>query len=216
MGYLETAVVVYLRIILYPEGFAFPLTPISQEIVMTELWRETATIVMLIGAGVMAGRNAIERFAFFIYSFAIWDIFYYVFLKVLLNWPDSLLTWDVLFLIPITWTGPVIAPVLVSTFMILLAVELIFLKNKFPAFRVNLAEWIGLISGAVVVIVAFCWDYSGFILKNYSLTAAFSLTNKDLFNLNESYVPESFNWLVFGIGMLIIAASMTNLYMRRK
>ena len=117
MGFLESAVVVYMREILYPEGFAFPLSPIPVSLAVTELLREVATMVMLVTIGVIAAKRFSTGFAWFIYSFAIWDIFYYVFLKLLLGWPESVLTWDVLFLIPTIWTGPELLPVLVSLTM---------------------------------------------------------------------------------------------------
>lgn len=110
MAFLESAVVVYLRAIYYPDGNLFPMKLIEGRIAVTELWREAATMVMLITVAVIVSKRAIERFAWFIYAFAIWDIFYYVFLYFLLGWPQSLLTWDILFLIPVTWTGPVLAP----------------------------------------------------------------------------------------------------------
>ena len=126
MGFMESSVVVYLREILYPGGFDFPLAPINLHLAITELIREAATLIMLLTIGIIAGRTASERFAWFIFSFAIWDLFYYIFLKLLLGWPESLLTWDILFLIPITWVGPVISPVLVALTMILLAVIIIY------------------------------------------------------------------------------------------
>ena len=125
MGFLESAVVVYLRDILYPGGFDFPLSPIPVDLAVTELLREVATLVMLVTIGILVSNRFSTGFAWFIYSFAIWDIFYYVFLKLLLGWPESLFTWDVLFLIPTTWTGPVLSPVLVSLSMILLALVIL-------------------------------------------------------------------------------------------
>ena len=95
MGLLESAVVVYLRELYYPEGFAFPLKPMGPTLILTEILREAATLVMLMAIGVLAGRTRTERFGYFIFTFAVWDIFYYLFLKLLLNWPESLLTWDV-------------------------------------------------------------------------------------------------------------------------
>ena len=88
MGFLETAVVVYMRKLYYPNGFQFPLVPISPDIASTEFWREAATIIMLIAVGIFAGKNAPQRFVFFLYAFAVWDIFYYVFLFVILSWPQ--------------------------------------------------------------------------------------------------------------------------------
>ena len=82
MGLFECAVVVYLRELSFPNGFDFPLKPIGHNLAAVELWREVATIFMLVAVGWMAGHNKNTRFAWFIYAFAIWDIFYYVFLKV--------------------------------------------------------------------------------------------------------------------------------------
>jgi hypothetical protein len=63
MGFLETAVVVYLRELYYPAGFAFPLAPIETSVAVTELLREAATLLMLLGVGVLAGRTAVQRFS---------------------------------------------------------------------------------------------------------------------------------------------------------
>ncbi len=88
MGFLESAVVVYMREILYPGGFEFPLSPIPVRLAVAELLREVATLVMLVSIGILAGRRFSTGFAWFIYTFAIWDIFYYVFLWLLLGWPQ--------------------------------------------------------------------------------------------------------------------------------
>jgi hypothetical protein len=111
-GFLEATVVVYLRQLYYPEGFDFPMIWASLELFRIELIRELSTLTMLLSIGILTGRNAIQRFAWFLYAFAIWDIFYYIALKILIGWPPSLLTWDLLFLIPVAWNGPVLAPVL--------------------------------------------------------------------------------------------------------
>ncbi len=85
MGALEAIVVVYLREIYYPQGFEFPLILLSPKIFFVECLRELSTIVMLIMVGVIAGKNSLQRFSYFLFAFAVWDIFYYVWLKVLLN-----------------------------------------------------------------------------------------------------------------------------------
>ena len=78
MGFLEAVVVVYLRKLYYPNGFNFPLKGfIDPSIISIEWVREFATIVMLITIAMLAGKKLYERFAYFIYVFAIWDIFYY-------------------------------------------------------------------------------------------------------------------------------------------
>jgi hypothetical protein len=216
MGYLETAVVVYLRAILYPEGFNFPLVTMDQQLAVTEIFREAATIIMLAGIGFLAGRNGSERFAWFIYSFAIWDIFYYVFLKLLLNWPESLMTWDILFLIPVTWVGPVIAPVLVSFTMIVLAVLILRANQHSAHVKISAGEWGFLISGSVVLIVAFTWDYSRFMLQHHSFSEIWSQPQNELFKLSTTYVPKSFNWFIFIAGELLILTGIFSFYKRTK
>lgn len=113
-GYIEAAVVVYLRDIYYPEGFTFPLVMIQDRIMLTEVLREAATLIIIWATACLTYRKLQSRIASFIVLFGVWDIFYYIFLKLLLNWPESLLTWDILFLIPAPWVGPIWAPVLVS------------------------------------------------------------------------------------------------------
>ena len=113
-GYIEAAVVVYLREIYYPEGFAFPLVIIQDRIMLTEVLREAATLLIIWVTVCLAYKRLQSRIASFVVLFGIWDIFYYIFLKLLLNWPENLGTWDILFLIPAPWVGPIWAPVLVS------------------------------------------------------------------------------------------------------
>lgn len=217
MGYLETAVVVYLRKIYYPEGFGFPLNPIGNDIVITELFREVSTLIMLIGIAVLAGKNAIQRFAFFLFSFAVWDIFYYVFLYVLLGWPQSLMTWDILFLIPIPWVGPVLSPLIITVLMILFASIIVFFDLKGIKARVNLKEWLLFITGAVTVIISWTWDYSRYIISNNPDESIWSFSAKEaLFEANQKYVPQSFNWLLFILGALLILLSISMFFVRNK
>lgn len=203
MGLLETAVVVYLRELFYTDGFSFPLNTIdNQTIVVTEILREAATIIMLIGIGYMFGRNFITRFAGFLYSFAIWDIFYYIFLKMLLNWPESLFTWDVLFLIPVTWVGPVIAPVIVSLTMILYALVFIFKDNKGGNFKLNLKDWIIILTSASIILVSFTLDNISYLVQINGIENIFNLSQDQLFTAMENYIPQKYNWWIFGIGEL--------------
>ncbi|MBE0653305.1 MAG: hypothetical protein IH594_05880, partial [Bacteroidales bacterium] len=98
IAFLETAVVIYLRELMYPEGFRFPLAPISPDLALTEILREASTLIILVMIGALAGKKLVDGFAWFLYTFALWDLFYYVFLKVMIGWPESIMTWDVLFL----------------------------------------------------------------------------------------------------------------------
>ncbi len=208
MGLLESAVVIYMRELLYPGGFSFPLSPIPERLAVTELLRELATLVMLVGVGVVAGRNFPERFAWFIFSFGVWDIFYYVFLKLLIGWPTSMLTWDLLFLIPVTWTGPVVTPVVCSMLMITLALVILRRTGKNPTFRISPLSWVILIAGSMVVFLSFITDYTRFILHSFTLRELWSLPSKQaLFDLSVQYIPFSFPWMIFAAGSAVIIAA---------
>jgi len=84
-----------------------------------ELGREAATIVMLLTVGWLAGRTWRSRIAYAAIAFGVWDIFYYVLLVPMSGWPRSLFDWDILFLLPLPWWGPVIAPAAIAALMII-------------------------------------------------------------------------------------------------
>lgn len=204
MGFLEAAVVVYMREILYPEGFSFPLSPIPVSLALTELFREVATLVMLVSIGILAARKFSTGFAWFIYSFAIWDIFYYVFLKLILDWPESLLTWDVLFLIPTTWTGPVLTPVLVALTMIVFAGLILNRDSRGLDSRIPAKIWVGLTSGSLILIFAWILDYSRFMLVHLSVGEMMQIKNPEVLRLATNYEPGNFPWGFFAVGELLI------------
>ncbi len=205
MGFLESAVVVYLREIYYPFGFGFPLVPMEGSTALTELFREFATLIMLFSVSFISGKTWKQRFAFFIYSFAIWDIFYYVFLYLLIGWPTSLMTWDILFLIPVTWVGPVIAPIIVSLTMIAIALLILLGEGPKRKFNLNALLWSFFITGSLLLIASFIWDYSTYILENYSMAKIWNLSgDPTLFDIAYSYIPRKFNWLLFFLGEMVI------------
>jgi hypothetical protein len=209
MGFLETAVVIYLRLLYYPKGFGFPLTVMGPAVGAVEILREAATVIMLLGIGMLAGTNARQRFAFFILSFAIWDLFYYIFLKIFLNWPESLFTWDILFLIPAPWVGPVLSPVIICFTMILLtAIILSNEKQPTPKYLTR-QQWTLLISGSVVVITSWMWDYIAY-------SGRISDAPDKALEALASYVPEQFNWWMFGIGEVLIVLGIFLYYKRSR
>jgi hypothetical protein len=167
-AYIESAVVVYLRVIFHPDGFTFPLSDIDtilqhKALLLTEIGREAATIVLILTAVWLCGRNLRQRFAYFLTIFAVWDIFYYIWLKVfsaclkaIPNWPESIMDWDILFLIPVAWAGPVLAPVLVSIILLVIAMILLYRDWCGRPIRASRVEWLGFIAAAVIVVVSFC------------------------------------------------------------
>jgi hypothetical protein len=120
MAFMEAATVVYLRTIVdrldphQPQ----PL-PFSAGLERTELLREVATLTLVACAAWLAGRTSRQRFASFLVIFGTWDLLYYVFLASIGPWPRSVWDWDVLFLIPLPWWGPVIAPAAIAVLMLL-------------------------------------------------------------------------------------------------
>ena len=153
-------------------------------------------------------------FAWFIYSFAIWDIFYYVFLKAVLGWPESLLTWDVLFLIPTTWTGPVLTPIIISLTMILFAGLILYRDERHMDSRIPGKIWAGLISGSLIIVIAWILDYTRHMLKHFSFIEMLQVKNPEVLRIATLYEPDRFPWLLFGLGELIILAFMAWYYKR--
>ncbi len=158
MAYLESAIVVYLRQLYYPDGFSFPIKHILQPIAVIELFREVATIFMLLTISFLTGKNGWARLAYFMFSFGAWDIWYYIWLKIFINWPESLLTWDLLFLIPVPWSGPVIAPVIVSVSLIVVAIIVLNLEHRGINFWLTKGEKSLLVCAALLIFLSFLWQ----------------------------------------------------------
>jgi hypothetical protein len=137
-GYVEAAVVFYLRKIIHFHSnydltkyhvilnlkFITFVDPIQALLINSktnevEVVREAATIVMLFCLAILVGKNKLQKLAVFMIGFATWDLAYYLFLKILDNWPRSLFTKDVFFLIPVTWIGPVITPLIISSLILI-------------------------------------------------------------------------------------------------
>lgn len=208
MGFMEAAVVIDLKHIYYPEGFKFPLVPIDGKLAVVEMWREAATMIMLLSVGILSAKNAPARLGAFIFSFAIWDIFYYVFLKVFDNWPESLFTWDLLFLLPFPWVGPVLTPVIASLTMILLALVLFrFNRGEKAEHKMNGREWSILVLGAAVMLASFLHNYLAVMLPKFDLSELlFVSDNQEVIEATNLYVPTEFIWWLFWLGECIILA----------
>ena len=133
MALLEAATVVYLRELYYPEGFfiqsTVELRAISKNILIVEVWREVATIVMLLTVSFLACFGCKNRWAAFFWAFSIWDLFYYFFLYVFLGWPPSLGTLDVYFLIPWPWIGPVWLPLVIFSVLAIASLQYLYTSS---------------------------------------------------------------------------------------
>jgi len=204
-GYLEAAVVSYLRVLheparqrFYPgrpPAELFPLLTleqlraaggVQQRTLAIEIGREAATIVMLAAIALAVAQNAGEWAAAFVMAFGVWDITFYVFLKVLLDWPASLSTWDILFLVPVPWASPVLAPVLVSAVMIAAGIFHLRSQSRGESVRIGAGQWTGLLAGACVIVGSFAEDYR---------------------NLMAGGMPHPFHWEIFALGLGLGIAS---------
>jgi hypothetical protein len=187
MAYVESAVVVYLRAIYYPQGFAFPLVAIPPGMLAIEMGREIATLLMLFGVAMLAGGDRWDRLLAFFLSFGVWDLAYYGWLWVFLRWPPSLLTWDILFLIPVPWIGPVLAPVLVSVLLVTAALLLMRKRARGePVFFPALLRIVAL-AGAALVLASFTLDFQS-VLRQME--------------------PPPFRWGLFGAGVALAVAAL--------
>ncbi len=203
MGYMEASIVVYLRELYYPNGFNFPLNTITGFIGKVEIAREAATVIMLVCVGYLAGTTRLQRFAYFVLSFAIWDLVYYLGLYITLGWPSSLFTWDILFLIPVPWVGPVWSPCLIALLMIIGSVHVIIETNRSSNFSISRKNWFLVWAGCSICLVTFMWDYIQQGSTQQWLDAF--IGDGSVFNDLKTYIPKSFNSIVFLTGSAIIA-----------
>jgi len=131
MGYLETSVAYYERSILgMPPSYNLNVLPLfPPKLLIVEQLREIATIIMLFTVGLLVGKSIREKIAVFLFCFGIWDIAYYIFYYAIIQWPTSLFTIDLLFLVPAPWTAPIIVPVVISAIMIIISTYVIIKKG---------------------------------------------------------------------------------------
>jgi hypothetical protein len=197
-GYVEAAVVVYLRMLNEPlrqqphldggPDDLFPVATLDQlraagpgtlRLLETEAVREAATLIMLavVTLGVSAGLR--QWLAAFVVVFGVWDIAFYAFLRMLLGWPRSWLAWDLLFLIPVPWVGPVLAPMLVSLSMVGAGFVVLGLDWAGRPVRLRTPHWLGILAGGVIIVLAFTWDCR---------------------NIMAGGMPNPFNWPLFALG----------------
>jgi hypothetical protein len=123
MAHFEGVVVVYLRKVLGlldSESNKKSIEDFPKRYLHIEMTREAATIIMLVVIALLVGATWIEKVVFFLWTFAFWDLFYYLSLYILIKWPPKLTTIDVLFLIPKPWIAPVWFPVGVSSLTIII------------------------------------------------------------------------------------------------
>lgn len=189
MAWVESASVFYIRALVdRMEPYQANPLPINGALGTVELWREAATLVMLATLGMLAGNTWRRRAGYAALAFGVWDIFYYVFLRLMCDWPRTLLDWDILFLLPLPWWGPVLAPVSIALLMILWGT----LATQTDE-RATEARWVWAPAGVGIVLA----------LAVFMIDAWKALPNGRDAVLQ--VLPTTFNWPLFSLAVLLMA-----------
>lgn len=200
MAWVESAVVYYLRthIDRIEPHQPNPL-PLIGELGPVELVRELATLIMLFTVGALAGRDWRARAGYMVIAFGVWDIFYYVFLKVMCGWPHSLLDWDILFLLPLPWWGPVLAPTLIALLMIFWGTLASQFERPRPPTLSNWGVWLLNFIGIGLALYVFMAD--AIQVAGGGVEAV------------RNVLPTQFNWPLFLVALALMAAPVVKLAM---
>ena len=198
MAWLESATVVYLRTLVgrIDPYQARPL-PLSVGLGQAEVVREFATLVMLFTVGWLAGRTWRSRLGYGLIAFGIWDIFYYVFLNVIAGWPHSIFDWDVLFLIPLPWWGPVIAPASIAALMVV-GGTLVSLTDQ-PDRPIWPGRWSWLLNLRGVAIALYVFMANAIAVVEHGPDAV------------RAMLPTHFSWPLFILALILMAAPIVNM-----
>jgi len=189
MAYVESATVVYLRRIYGISDFLLDIPPFDPVIAPIEVGRELATLVMLMAVGWAVGKSLQTRLSYTFIIFGVWDIFYYIWLRVFIGWPNSLFETDLLFLIPLPWWGPIIAPVLIACLMVVGGILAVISEDKGRKIRLSAFDWTALIAGVLILLYSFMGN-------------ALAILPADVETLAQLR-PTSFNWLIYILGLVL-------------
>jgi hypothetical protein len=198
MAWVESAVVVYLRVLVgRVDPYQVDPLPLFGGLGWIEMGREAATLGMLWAVGWLAGRTWRGRAGYALMAFGVWDIFYYIFLVPMSGWPHSLLDWDVLFLLPLPWWGPVLAPVLISILLILGGVlAALGERSGKPVWPHRWA--LALCAGGVVLAL---YTFMAEAIRTLPLGA----------EAVRQALPVSFGWPLFGVALALLAVPLVDM-----
>lgn len=203
MAWLETAAVIYLRTLVNRlDPYQTNPLPMFGGLGEIEFWREAATLVMLLTVGALAGKTWRSRLAYTFIAFGVWDIFYYIFLVPTTHWPHSIFDWDILFLIPLPWWGPVLAPVLIASLMIIGGTLVAQVDEPNAPFAPRRLAMAVALVGALLVLYVFMAD---------TLRAA-----SEGIAAIRAVLPATFNWSLFIIALGLMGAPIIDMLWRLK
>ncbi len=191
MAYVEAAAVTYLREAHGITDIVRDLPDRADRFTAIEIGREAATLVMLLTLGCIAGRRMQDRIGYFVLAFGAWDIAYYGWLALFLGWPRSPLDRDVLFLIPLPWWGPVIAPLAIAAVMCIGGAAAVLQEERGIAWRLRRENVAIAAAGMAVVLYSFMAD-------------AIAALPDGATAVNDVR-PSEFSWPLFAIGFAAMA-----------
>ena len=189
MAYVESATVVFIRRIYGIGDLLLDIPPFDPVLAPIEVGRELATLIMLLAVGWAVGKSLQSRLSYTFIIFGVWDIFYYIWLRLFIGWPISLFSPDILFLIPLPWWGPVIAPVLIACLMVVGGILTVISDDKGRKIGFSAFDWITLIAGLLIILYSFMED-------------ALAIMPADVEMLTQLR-PTSFNWPIYILGLVI-------------
>jgi hypothetical protein len=195
MAWVEAASVFYIRALvgrIEPyQADPLPQATMSGALGHVELWREAATLVMIATLGVLAGRTWRRRAGYAALAFGAWDIFYYVFLRLISGWPRTLLDWDILFLLPLPWWGPVLAPVSIALVMVVWGT--LATQSGDGADNVPGAPWAWALAGVGIALAL-----AVFMIDTWRALP-------DGRDAVLQVLPTTFNWPLFSVALMLMA-----------
>jgi len=107
MALVEAACVISLKRLYFPEGWVAPFHPIPEGALRLEQWREVATLVMIAAVAWLGRPEPRIALARGLWVFGLWDMLYYVFLRIGTGFPSRFTDLDLVFLVPRPWIAPV-------------------------------------------------------------------------------------------------------------
>jgi len=198
MAWVEAAVVAYLRILIdRTEPYQPDPLPLVGGLGGTELIREAATLLMLLAIGILAGKTWRSRLGFAAAAFGAWDLLYYGFLRVITGWPNSLLDWDVLFLLPLPWWGPVAAPAAIAVLMLAGGTLFALDDSRAGSYSSGRFSWALALGGAALALYCFMAD-------------AMAAAGEGTLAIRRS-LPVEFQWPVFLIAWALLSAPVVHM-----
>jgi hypothetical protein len=193
MAWVEAASVYYLRVLVdRVNPYQTHPLPMRGRLGEVELVREAATLVMLVAIGILAGRTRRARLGYAALAFGVWDIFYYVFLRLIGDWPRSVFDWDILFLLPLPWWGPVLAPVAIAVLLVVGGTVASQSQVTRPATPFTRTLWCLHGLGIALALYVFMADSLRAVTQGLDPTTI--------------ALPSAFNWPAFCVAVTLMAA----------